>query len=222
MLNLKELTETESTYTPARWLALERACHRLRSLVFVRVSFIHCSSSRSGKVFVSFAPRHCAGPMQPGTCSSRASSSRWDLCSTRSFIVHAIHDLALPHTDLPSWRLVLELLLREDVSHSKALHLRTLLFFDVLFVRLVFFSVFHSLLVLPVNFISMFVSILRLGFSLPSAVPKSPCAPQDSLDFVSAWAWFWHSSPLYTLTHVHLDGHWHIHGCPMSAWCCSQ
>ena len=111
--------ETESTYTPARWLALERACHRLHSLIFVSVSFIHCSSSRSGKVFVSssrfvlrlatvqalcnlarvvlelhhplllvafreslrellevrVAPRHCTGPVQPGTCSSRASSS---------------------------------------------------------------------------------------------------------------------------------------------------
>ena len=30
--------ETENTYTPARWLALERACHRLHSLVSVSSS----------------------------------------------------------------------------------------------------------------------------------------------------------------------------------------
>ena len=45
--------DTENTYTPARWLALERACHQLRSLVVVSVSFTHCSSSRLGRVFVS-------------------------------------------------------------------------------------------------------------------------------------------------------------------------
>ena len=46
---------------------------------------------------VRFAPLHCTGPVQPGRCSSRASPSRLDLCSTRSFLVHVIHNLALPH-----------------------------------------------------------------------------------------------------------------------------
>ena len=40
--------ETENIYTPARWLAVE-----LHSIVLVSVSFIHFSSSRSEKVFVS-------------------------------------------------------------------------------------------------------------------------------------------------------------------------
>ena len=65
--------------------------------------------------------------------------------------------------DLPSWRLVFDLFLREDVSRCKALLLRTLLRFDLRLVRLVLVSVFRCLLVLrsishcaP---FSMFVSI---------------------------------------------------------------
>ena len=75
--------------------------------------------------------------------------------------------------DLSSWRLVLELFLREDVSHCKALLLRTFLGLDLRLVRLVLVSVFRSLLVLLVNF--------RLRTNLDVRF--------DSLDFVSAWAW---------------------------------
>ena len=75
--------------------------------------------------------------------------------------------------DLPSWRLVLELSLREDVSHCRALF-RTFLGLDLRIVRLVLISVFRSLLVLPVNF--RFRTNLDVRF--------------DSLDFISAWAWF--------------------------------
>ena len=48
------------------------------------------------------------------------------------------------HMDLPSWKLVLELFLREDVSHCRALLLRTFLGFDPRLVRLVLDSVFRS------------------------------------------------------------------------------
>ena len=37
-VHILSTVETENTYTPAR------ACHRLHSLVFVSVGFIHCSS----------------------------------------------------------------------------------------------------------------------------------------------------------------------------------
>ena len=46
--------------------------------------------------------------------------------------------------DLSSWRLVLELVLREDVSHCEALLLRTFLGLDLRPVRLVLVSVFRS------------------------------------------------------------------------------
>ena len=75
--------------------------------------------------------------------------------------------------DLSSWRLVLELLLHEDVAYCKALLLRTFLGLDLCLVRLVLVSVFRSLLVLPVSF------RLRTNLDVRS----------DSLDFVSAWAW---------------------------------
>ena len=78
-----------------------------------------------------------------------------------------VHDLALPHD-------VLELFLREDVSHCKALLLRIFLGFDLRLVRLVLVSVFRSLLVLPVN--------IRLRTNLDVRF--------NSLDFVSAWVSF--------------------------------
>ena len=49
-------------------------------------------------------PLNCTSPGQPGRSSSGA-SSRWDLCSARSFRVHVIHDLALLH-DVLGHRLV--------------------------------------------------------------------------------------------------------------------
>ena len=70
--------------------------------------------------------------------------------------------------DLSSWRLVLELFLREDVSHCKALLLRILLGFDLCLVRLILVSVFCSSLGPPVNF--------RLRTNLDLRL--------DSLDFV--------------------------------------
>ena len=89
--------------------------------------------------------------------------------------------------DLSSWRLVLEFFLREDVSHCKALLLRTFLGFDLRLVRLILVSVFCSSPGPLVNF--------RLRTNLYVRF--------DSLDFVfSAWAWFSHSSPLYPLTLV--------------------
>ena len=54
--------------------------------------------------------------------------------------------------DLSSWRLVLELFLREDVSHWKALLLRILLGFDHRLVRLILDSLFCSSPGRPVNF----------------------------------------------------------------------
>ena len=73
--------------------------------------------------------------------------------------------------DLPSWRQVLELLLREDVSHCKPSRLRTFLGFDLRLVRLILVSVFCSSPGPSGQFqigafvpISMFVSILLLGF----------------------------------------------------------
>ena len=53
--------------------------------------------------------------------------------------------------DLSSWRLVLELVHREDVSHCNALLLRTFLGFDLRLVRLILVSVFRSSPGLPVN-----------------------------------------------------------------------
>ena len=75
--------------------------------------------------------------------------------------------------DLSSWRLVLEIFLREDVSHCEALLLRTFLGLDLRLVRLVLVSVFRSLLV--------FLSNFRLHTNLDVRF--------DSLDFVSARAW---------------------------------
>ena len=72
------------------------------------------------------------------------------------------------NTDLSSWRLVLELFLREDVSHCKALRLRILLDFDLRLVRLILVSVFCSFPGPPVNF--RLHTNLYVGF--------------DSLDFV--------------------------------------
>ena len=46
--------------------------------------------------------------------------------------------------DLSSWRLFLELFLREDVSHCKALRRRILLDFDLHLARLILVSVFCS------------------------------------------------------------------------------
>ena len=183
-------------------------CQLLKLRILTHRSMACAGTSVSSSAFPRFrellevrvAPRHCASFVQPGTCSSRASTSRRDLCSTRNFLVHVIHYLALPHDvlqniDLPSWRLVLELFLREDVSHCKALLLRTFLGFDLCLVRLILVSVFRSLLVLlsmsdwwvcP-NHDVCFDS--PPWFSLPSAVPKSPRARRGSLDFVSAWAW---------------------------------
>ena len=54
--------------------------------------------------------------------------------------------------DLSSWRLVLELFLREDVPHCGASLLRTSLGFDLRLDRLVLDSVFHSSTGPPVNF----------------------------------------------------------------------
>ena len=56
------------------------------------------------------------------------------------------------NVDLSSWRLVLELFLREDDFHCRALLLRTFLGFRLRLVRLFLVSVFRSLLVLLVNF----------------------------------------------------------------------
>ena len=72
--------------------------------------------------------------------------------------------------DLPSWRPVLELFLREDVSHCKALLLRTFLGFDLRLVRLVLVSVFRSLLVLPVNFRLVRLPHSRCSFRFSSLV----------------------------------------------------
>ena len=100
------------------------------------------------------------------------------------------------NVDLPSWRLVLGLFLREDVSRCEALLLLTFLGFDLRLVRLVLVSVFRSLLVLPVNFRLVRFPNLDVRFDSPpwfsllSAVSKSPRARRDSLDFVSTWAWF--------------------------------
>ena len=77
--------------------------------------------------------------------------------------------------DLPSWRLVLELFLREDVSHCKALLLRTFLGFDLRLVRLVLVSVFRFLLVLPVNFRLVRLSQSRCSFRFSSLVFLAIC-----------------------------------------------
>ena len=58
--------------------------------------------------------------------------------ATRRFLVHVIHNLARPRD---VFQLALELFCREDVSHCKALLLRTFLGFDLHLVRLV--SVFR-------------------------------------------------------------------------------
>ena len=73
--------ETENTYTPARWLALERACHRLHSPRFHErelhpLLLVAFKESLHELVEVRVAPGHCTGPVQPGTCGSRALSSR--------------------------------------------------------------------------------------------------------------------------------------------------
>ena len=43
------------------------------------------------------APRHCTDPVQPDPSGSRAPPSRWDQCSTPSFLVHAVHFVVLRH-----------------------------------------------------------------------------------------------------------------------------
>ena len=83
-------------------------------------------------------------------------------CTTLHFLMMSFN------IDLPSWRLVLELFLREDVSHCKALHLRILLGFDIGLVRLILLSVFRSSPGPPVNFRSRTNQHVRF----------------DSLDFV--------------------------------------
>ena len=77
--------------------------------------------------------------------------------------------------DLPSWRLVLELFLREDVPHCKALLLRTFLGFDLHLVRLVLVSVFRPLLVLPVNFGLVRLSQSQCSFRFSSLVSLAIC-----------------------------------------------
>ena len=74
---------TEDAFTPARWLALERECHRLHSLVFVFVSvgfnpllLVAFGESLRELLEVRVAPLHCTSPVQPGRCSSRDSSCR--------------------------------------------------------------------------------------------------------------------------------------------------
>ena len=88
--------------------------------------------------------------------------------STRFTTLHFL--LMCFNIDLPSWRPVLELFLREDVSHCKALLLRTFLGFDLRLVRLVLVSVFRSLLVLPVNFRLVRLSHSRCSFRFSSVV----------------------------------------------------
>ena len=92
-----------------------------------------------------------------------------------SFLVHVIRDLALPH-DVLQHRIVfvLELFLRESVSHCEALLLRIFLGLDLRLVCLVLFSVCCSLLVLrsisDCAPISMFVSIHSTSSSLRGRV----------------------------------------------------
>ena len=109
--------ETDNTYTPARWLALERACHRLNSLVFISVSFIHCSSSRSGKVFVSSSRFVLRLTTVQALCNlprvvlelHRLDEIGVPLEVSLSTQLTTLHFLMMCfNTDLPSWRLVLE------------------------------------------------------------------------------------------------------------------
>ena len=138
-MNILSTVGTENSCTLARWLALERACHRLHSFVFVfvGVSFIHCFSSRSRKVFVS---------------SSRfllRLSTVQVLCNLSSVVLEILRLDGI----CVSWRLDLELFLREEVSHCKALLLRTFLGLDLRLVPWSFRSISDCA---P---ISMFVSI---------------------------------------------------------------
>ena len=82
--------------------------------------------------------------------------------------------------DLPSWRLVLELFLREHVSHCNALLLRTFLGFDLRLVRLVLVSVFRSLLVLRVNYRLVHLSQSRRSFRFSSLVFLAICCPKPT------------------------------------------
>ena len=66
-----------------------------------------------------------------------------EICVPLEVPVHVVHNLALPH-DVLQHRLAFELFLREDVSHCKALLLRTFLGVDRRLLRLVLDSVFHS------------------------------------------------------------------------------
>ena len=117
-------------------------------------------------------------PVEPGGSSSRASfvsmrsvfHSKFP-CATGGCNSPILHFFMMCfNTDLSSWRLVLELFLREDVSHCRASLLRTFLGFDLRLVRLVLDSVFRSSPGPPVNF--------RLRTNLDVRF--------DSLDFVSA------------------------------------
>ena len=134
---------------------------------------------------VRVVPLHCAGPVQPG-CSSRASSSRWDLCSTRSFLVHVIHNLALPH-DVLQHRLVFELFLREDVSHCKAITSPNLSWFRS--------SPCSSRSWLSVSHFSWFF------WSISDCAPISMLVSIHSTSSLRKRG-FWHSSPLYPSTLV--------------------
>ena len=103
--------ETENTFTPARWRALERACHPLHSLVSVSFSrFVLCLSAV--QVLCSLAGVVLEFLLRPE-----------EICvPLLSFLVHVIRDLALPHDVLHHrlvFVLVLELFLREIVLTVK-------------------------------------------------------------------------------------------------------
>ena len=70
--------------------------------------------------------------------------------STKFTVLHFF--MVCFNKDLSSWRLVLELFLREDVSHCKALLLRISLGFDLRLVSLILVSVFCSSPGPPANF----------------------------------------------------------------------
>ena len=164
---------------------------------------------------VRVAPRHCTGPVQPGTCSSRASSSTAPrrvqgkvfvsssrfvlrlatvqaLCNLARVVLelHRLDEICVPlevslstqcttlhflmmsfNIDLPSWRLVLELFLREDVSHAVKHYISESFLVSILALFVSFSSrCFALLLVLqsisdrpPIN---MFVSIHSTSPSL--------------------------------------------------------
>ena len=120
------------------------------------------------------APHHCASPC--ATWHGKNELHRLDeICvplelslSTQFTTLHFL--MMCFNTDLLSWRPVLELFLREDVSHCEASLLRTFLGFDLRPVRLVLVLVFRSLLVLPVNFRLVRLSQSRCSFRFSSLV----------------------------------------------------